>query len=163
MSMIGYFLAVKPERGEELAHDPAAVGTFVHEAIEDQDELGQDFLDLDKSWQAIHFLLTGDVEGGDAPLAWAVLAPTTIGEDLGYGPARLLSPDEVTEVSKALAPITADKMKRRFNKETLNERNVYPNAWRADDADYIAENFTQLKKLYESAARRRMSIVQWIS
>ena len=34
MSMIGYFLAIKPERGEELAHDPASVSAFVDEAIQ---------------------------------------------------------------------------------------------------------------------------------
>jgi hypothetical protein len=162
MSMIGYFLAIKPERAEELVRDPASVTSFLAEAIEEQDELGADFLDVDKSWQGIHFLLTGAVVGGDAPLAWAVCAPTAIGDDVGYGPARVLMPSEVVEVSKALAPITADKMKRRCNWDVMNERQIYPRGWKIGDEAYIAENFTQLKKLYESAARRRMAIVQWI-
>ena len=162
MSMIGYFLAVKPEQVDELVRDPASVATFVAEAVEDQDELGADFLDVDKSWHGIHFLLTGAVTGGEAPLAWSVFAPSTIGEDVGYGPARLLMPNEVADVSKALAPITADKLKRRCDWNVMNEREIYPQGWQRGDEDYIADNFNQLKKLYESAARRKLAIMQWI-
>jgi len=163
MSMIGYFLAVKPEQADELVRDPASVASFVAEAVEDQDELGADFLDVDKSWHGIHFLLTGAVMGGEPPLAWTVFAPTLIGEDVGYGPARLLMPNEVVDVSKALAPMTADKLKRRCDWNAMNEREIYPQAWRIGDEDYLADNFIHLKKLYDSAARRRMSVVQWIT
>ena len=161
--MIGYFLAVKAEQSEMLVNDPASVATFVAEAVEDQDELGADFLDVDKSWHGIHFVLTGAVTGGDAPLAWVVFAPTSIGEDLGHGPARILKPDEVVEVSKALAPLTADKLKRRCDWNVMNEREIYPRSWRSGDEDYIADNFNHLKKLYDAAARRRMAVVQWVS
>lgn len=162
MSMIGYFLAVSPEQCDTLVRDPASVATFVIEAVEDQDELGADFLDIDKSWHAIHFLLTGVVEGGEPPLAWAVFAPTSIGEDVGRGPARVLMPNEVVDVSKALAPLSADKVKRKCDLHVMNEREIYPRGWMSGDADYIAENFNSLKKLYDSAARRRMAILQWI-
>lgn len=162
MSRIGYFLAVKPEQADELMHDPSSVAAFVAEAVEDQDELGADFLDVDKSWHGIHYLLTDAVAGAEASLAWVVFAPTTIGEDVGHGLARLLMPHEVVEVSKALAPMTADKLKRRCDWSVMNDREIYPQGWRAGDEEYIAENFNSLKKLYESAARRRMAIVQWI-
>jgi hypothetical protein len=161
--MIGYFLAVKAEQMDELVRDPASVAAFVAEAVEDQDELGADFLDVDKSWHGIHFLLTGAVTGGEPPLAWVVFGPAAIGEDVGYGPARVLTPNEVVEVSKALAPLTAEKLKRRCDWNAMNDREVYPRGWRVGDEDYIGENFAHLKKLFESAARRRMGIVQWIS
>ncbi len=162
MSRIGYFLVVKPEQADELVHDPAAVAAFLADAVEDQDELGADFLDVDKSWHGIHFLLTGSAAPGDGPLASVVFAPTTIGADVGHGPARLLMPSEVIEVSKALAPMTADKLKRQCDWNVMNEREIYPQGWTAGDEDYIAENFAALKKLYDSAARRQMAIVQWI-
>ena len=162
MSKIGYFLAVKPEQGDELELNAAMVADFIAEAVEDQDELGADFLDIDKSWHGIHFLLTGAVTGGDAPLAWVVFAPTSIGEEVDHATARLLKPDEVVAVSKALAPITADKLKRKCDWTVMNDREIYPQGWRSGDEAYIAENFHSLKKLYESAARRHMAIVQWI-
>jgi hypothetical protein len=163
MSMIGYFLALKTEQVDELVREPASVSTFVADAREDQDELGADFLDADRSWHAIHFLLTGEVEGGEAPLAWAVFAPTLLGEDLGRGPARVLTPDQVTEVSQALTPVTVDKLRRGSDWSVMNERQIFPGGWRKGDEDYIADNFKQLKKFYESAARRRMAVVQWIT
>lgn len=159
MSKIGYFLAVKPEQGDELVNDPTAVAGFLDEAVDDQDELGADFLDIDKSWHGIHFLLTGGATGGEAPLAWVVIAPT----EIGGGSARLLVPDDVVTVSKALASITADKLKRKCDWAVMNEREIYPQGWQSGDEEYIAENFTALKKLYDSAARRRMAVVQWIS
>ena len=163
MSKIGYFLAVKPEQGDELALAPAMVADFIADAVDDQDELGADFLDVDKSWHGIHFLLTGAATGGDGPLAWVVFAPTWIGEDGDHATARLLRPDEVVAVSKALAPLTADKLRRKCDWSVMNDREIYPQGWRSGDEEYIAENFSSLKKLYESAARRRMAILQWIS
>lgn len=160
--MIGYFLVIKSEQSDALVKDPVSVASFVTEAVEDQDELGADFLDVDKSWHGIHFLLTGAVTGGEAPLAWVVFAPTPIGENLSHGPARLLMPNEVVEVSKALAPMTADKLKRRCDWKVMNEREIYPQGWRIGDEDYLADNFNHLKKLYDSAARRRLSVLQWI-
>ena len=157
MSRIGYFLAVKAEQAEELLHDPAAVAELLHEAVEDQDELGADFLDVDKSWQGIHYLLTGAVSEGEAPLAWAIFAPTKIGTRPSEDAARLLTPNDVVEVSKALAPLTADKLKRKCDWAAMNDLEIYPQGWRSGDEEYIAENFTALKKLYESAARRRMA------
>ncbi len=63
-------------------------------------------------------------------------------------------PHDVVEVSKALAPMTADKLKRRCDWNVMNDRKIYPQGWRAGDEEYIAENFNRLKKLCESAARR---------
>jgi hypothetical protein len=177
MSMIGNFLAVTADKLNELVRDPAGMREFLDASVEDQDELGADFLDVDKSWHGIHFLLTGDkgrvaresrveaesVREGEPPLRWAVIAPTEIGEDIGYGPARVLTPDQVIEVSKALAPVTADKLKRKCDWQLMNDSEIYPRGWRAGDEEYIAENFTQLKKLYESAARRRMGVIQWLT
>ena len=162
MSMIGYFLIVNAEQIDELVRDPTSAASFVEAAVDDQDELGADFLDIDKAWHGIHFLLTGSVWEGDPPLRWAVFAPTQLGEDVGYGPARLLTADQVVEVRKALAPITGDHLKKKCNWTLMNDSEIYPQGWRAGDEDYIAENFAQLKKLYESAARRRMGVVQWV-
>ncbi len=161
--MIGNFLAVTGDKIEEFIRDPAVMPVFLHSAIEDQDELGADFLDVDKSWHGIHFLLTGTVREGEPPLAWVIFAPKEIGEDLGHGPARLLMPEQVAEVSKALAPITGDKLKKKCDWTLMNDSQIYPQGWRNGDQDYIAENFTQLRKFYESAGRRGMGVVHWLT
>jgi hypothetical protein len=161
MAMIGNFLAVTVEKLDELMRDPAAAPPFLAAAVEDQDELGADFLDVDKSWHGIHFLLTGSVREGEPPLKWAVFGPVATSADVGDGPARLLTPDQVVEVNRALVAITADKLKKKCDWQLMNDREIYPQGWRAGDEDYLAENFMQLKKFYESAARRRMGVIQW--
>mgnify|MGYP003581422094 CR=1 FL=1 len=162
MSMIGNFAAVSASRLDELIKNPEQIGDFLEEISEGAEGDG-DFLDVDKSWHGIHFLLTGSAWEGDAPLKWVVLAPTEIGEDVGYGPARILKPPEVAEVSKALVPITVDQLRVRYDCEVMNKSEIYPQGWAHDDADYILGNFEDLKKLYESAARRSMGIIQWLN
>ena len=162
MSKIGYFLALKSEQLEALVREPASVGEFLEIAVDEQDELGGDFLDIDKSWQGIHFLLTGTLEAGEQPLGWAVFAPTAIGEDTAHGRARMLTVEQVAEVHKALIAIPADKLKRKCDWQLMNDREIYPGGWRAGDESYITDNFTSLKKFYEAAARKRMAVVQWV-
>ena len=163
MSMIGSFLAIPSEKLDELTREPDAIEEFLHATVDDQDELGGDFLDVDKAWHGIHFLLTGSADAGEPPLQWAVFAPTEIGGDVGYGPARALTPDQVIEVSKALAPITPDKLKRRCDLTAMNAAEVYPQNWEEGDESYLADNYASLKKFYEAAARRRFAVLQWLT
>lgn len=161
--MIGNFFAVTRAKLDELMREPGALPDFLDATIEDQDELGGDFLDIDKSWHGIHFLLTGSAKEGDAPLSWVIFAPLALGDDAGCGPARLLAPEQVDELSKALAPITPDKVKKKCNWQAMNDAEIYPQNWRDGDEDYLGENFASLKRFYESAARRHMSVIQWFS
>lgn len=92
-----------------------------------------------------------------------MLAPREVGEDVGYGPARILIPAEVDEVSKTLASITADQLKARYDWKAMNNSEIYPQGWREGDEGFILGNFEELKKLYESAARRGMGVIQWLN
>src|SRR5271165_1779219 len=74
-----------------------------------------DPLNIDKSWHGIHFLLTSSAWGGTPPLSNAVLGGTEFGPDLGYGPARYLTPDQVKEVAAGLDRITGETLRGRFN------------------------------------------------
>ena len=66
-----------------------------------EDEPGEDGLNLEKSWHVLHYLLTGKAEEAPGPLGNAILGGTEIGGDLGYGPARFLTPQQVREVAVA--------------------------------------------------------------
>lgn len=54
-----------------------------------------DEVDLDKSWHGLHFLFTGTAWEGEEPACFLVLGGEGIGNDVGYGPARVLMPDDV--------------------------------------------------------------------
>lgn len=76
--------------------DPAAVSTLLFGDLEDDDaEMPEPDLDLDKSWHGIHYLLTGTAWGIGEGAGAAILGGDEIGEDGGYGPARLLDPETV--------------------------------------------------------------------
>lgn len=112
---------------------------------------GPDELNLDKSWHGIHFLLTGRIDEAPPPLGNAILGGTEIGEDLGYGPARYLTPDQVREVGQALAGITSDDFARRFDPQKIRQAGVY--ALENDaTADYCVQYFEKMVAYYRDAA-----------
>jgi hypothetical protein len=67
MSMIGNFLAVSAAKVEELMKNPEDIAAFLEEITESVED-NRDFLDVDKAWHGIHFLLTGSTWEGEAPL-----------------------------------------------------------------------------------------------
>src|SRR2546427_8330026 len=85
-------------------------------------------LDLDKSWQVLHFVLTGDAWEGSGPLRNAILGGTTIGADLGYGPAHYVTPSEVAAVAVALASLSEDLSQSPFDPSPLEGADLHPGA-----------------------------------
>ncbi len=82
-------------RGPDALRDPAAdlaADPDLFEVLLDDDP-SDEFLDLDKAWHGLHWLLTGTADDTDTPAGQAILGGTEIGEDKGYGPSRLLRPD----------------------------------------------------------------------
>src|SRR5262245_43187400 len=69
---------------------------------------GGPVLDIHKSWHGLHWLLCQSAWDGPEPLKHAVLGGQEIGEDLGYGPARLVDGAKVRAVAEALAGIGHD-------------------------------------------------------
>src|SRR6185312_399033 len=67
-------------------------------------------LDIHKSWHGLHWLLCQEPWDGPEPLKHAVLGGQEIGEDMGYGPARLVDATTVRAVAEALANISHDML-----------------------------------------------------
>jgi hypothetical protein len=97
MSMIGCYRRVTPTELRRLQSDPNSLNEFLYpeeeqlaamEALRDNTTppLSRNF-DVDKAWQAIHFLLCGDSLEGAPPLGNVVMGGKELGGDLGYGPA----------------------------------------------------------------------------
>ena len=88
----------------------------LHEAGGDPDAIGalldadHPQLDLDKGWNGLQFLLTGDTYLTTG-LGAALMGGDEVGDDLGYGPARWLTPAEVAAVSEELAGADIDALR----------------------------------------------------
>jgi hypothetical protein len=95
--------------GNEVVSITAAAGPG-QPSVDPADEL-----DVDKAWQGLHFLFTGDAWSGEPPLDFIGSGGTEVGEaDVGYGPARAFTSAEVREISAALDDITRDELAPRF-------------------------------------------------
>ena len=116
--------------------------------------------DLDKAWHGIHFLLTGRDEGGDIPAGFLLAGGQQVGsDDVGYGPARVLSAADTRAVAAHLERCTDADLRARFDPERMMALDIYPGIWDRDpDEDdvcgYLLEYWATLRRVVGGAARR---------
>ncbi len=154
MSMIGNFVALRPDKLAELKDDPEAIDAFIYP--EDEAAIPH-HLDVDKAWHAIHFVLNGQVWGGEGPLGQAVMGGEEIGDDIGYGPARFLTPGEVRDIAHALVHLSPAQFSERFNARALHEAEIYPQIWLTEGElarDFVVDHYRLMMDFYRDAAGR---------
>lgn len=149
--------AVTAAEAAELKDDPAAFWDLIERESDPPAAV-----DLDKAWHGIHWLLTGEVDRGDGPLAAAIMGGQEFGEDNGYGPPRLLSPSGVTAVASALGSVDLEDLRARYGAAAMSAAGLYPEIWEDEDNfdDYLAPNLELLKQLYEHAAAQGCWVLQ---
>jgi hypothetical protein len=158
MSIIGCFMYATDEEIRSLLAEPEQVPTFVRE----REKLGQG-LEVDKEWHALHWLLTGSEEEGEPPLNFILVGGTEIGHvDVGYGPARAFTSDQVQIINEALAPITSDDLLARYNGYAMS--GLYPNVWaRLEEEEQnragLAYHFDRLKRYINQAQAEGLGIL----
>lgn len=72
--------------------------------------------ELDKAYARVHFLLTGEDEEGEGPLAF--LCDETFGEsvayEFAYGPGRVLNHEQVGAVAAAVSQVSSLQLQARL-------------------------------------------------
>ena len=161
MSMICCLREVSDSEIRSLLHAPEQVVDFLEEE--------RDEIDLDKAWHGIHFLLTGSAWEGAEPLCYLVSGGQTIGDvDVGYGPARALAGRQVADFNSALASVTTDELRRRFDPRAMTEAEIYPEIWERDPQEddalgYLLEYFEELKTFVEKAAEGGKGMIVYLT
>lgn len=121
-------------------------------------------VDLDKTWHGIHWLLTGSHDPTDDVTSEVIFGGQPVGEDLGYGPARLLDPERVRAVASILRALPADELRQRVDLEAMSAADLYPDIW--DEADvfdeYLAPAYDELRAFYADAAHEGQAVIQTI-
>ena len=121
-------------------------------------------LSLEKSWHGIHYLLTGVAGGGRPPLSWAVLGDREIPEPerlMGHGPAHVLTAQQVSSVSKAVAKLNKEKFLRKFDSKAMKAARVYGVSG-AEDREYLWTYFQKLKAFYSQAAQQNNGVLSYL-
>lgn len=118
--------------------------------------------DLDKAWQAVHFLLNGSVYGSGR-LASLIAGGQPIGtEEVGYTVPRAMTSREVAEFATALSKVSVDELRRRYNGRLMDDCDVYPRIWSRDGeqgAEYVAENYEQLLMCVQTAVQKKLGLL----
>ena len=163
MSMCGSYLRVTDDQLEQVLNEPDLILDMLFPEDDAEFEAGR-YLDIDKAWQIIHFLLTGDALGGDEPLCNAVMGGTEIGDvEVVYGPARFLLPEQVVEVATALASISEDELWNRFDIAAVRKAKIYPQGWTGSERSYVLNYFNSLKTYFHDAANAQEPVILYLS
>ncbi len=130
-------------------------------------------IDIDKSWHAIHFLLTGtSLEGkGESPARWVVFGDhfsivVENGDECDPFTYMYLLPDQVKAVANFLTPITREILREKFDPSQLSKNSIYPIIWKRDGYEsfnYIANNFEKLVKFYQTAAKEDECVIAYLA
>lgn len=118
---------------------------------------------LDKAWHGIHYLLTESAESNNTLASKVIMGGESIGPDFGYGPAQLLTPDEVKEVAKLLKTQTAEALSKRYDPSKLRQAGIYPEVIWEREKDgalkYLLDYYSRLVAFYEMAAEKGYAVI----
>ena len=160
--MTGTFVQLTNAQFSRALSDPSALEGMIQPGQETP------VLDVDKSWEAIFFILTGSAlaEDPDHPMGRVVFSQQFFDEDqdMGYGPAHYVTPDQVKELNTELQLITDEEVRSRFDGQRMDEMSIYPEGWEEEGSfDYLADNFMELRSFYASAALNNAAVVFFVS
>lgn len=122
-------------------------------------------LDLHGSWRMLHFLFTGDAFEGALPAATLLAGGREVGEDLGYGPPRMLTLDETAAFARFLDGLDPDALTARLDGKAIKSLGLPCGAGEACAGalhEDLARYFLRLQAFVAAAAARRQGMLIWM-
>ena len=162
MGMVAMFKILDDLELASITADPDGVEDLLFpEDVEDPFE-GQ--YDIDKSWHAIHYLITGSTETNGTPAGDAILGGRPVGGDLGYGPARLIEPSQVKQIAEALQDVDLEAAYDDIDHSAANQADVYLGFEFSDNEKrHLCRFFDALRDAYSTAAFRESAVLTYLS
>ena len=86
-------------------------------------------------------------------------------EDMGYGPARYLTPMQVRNVSRALATVSPVQLIARWDAPRIAAADIYPQIWddTPENREYVSTNYEKLCDLFTVAANHGDAMIVWLN
>jgi hypothetical protein len=120
-------------------------------------------VNVEKAWHGLHYLLTGSAWNGPEPLCFMVCGGQAIGEaGFGFGPARVIPSQLVSQLHELLSAITEEQLWSRFNAVEMNAQQIYPMIWDESEEslrDEYIMYFRELKQFIAEADREKRALV----
>ena len=172
MGMIMYLLRISKQELENYIQTPSLFEEKLDVLYESEDN-DDAFLDIDKAWGGILYLLTGKAFASGSPedevdsLNRIFFSAQFFDEDMdvGYGPAHYLTPEQVAGIHHKIASLTEADLKARYDPEAMNEEEeLYPSLdWNEEIFEYLYSHFQALQSFFATAASRGEAIVTFLS
>lgn len=166
--MIGNFYRVSNEKLATYLEDSSLLDEDI--SAEDFEGNDPDLIDIDKSWDGILYLLTGNtldsLEEADPLLASVIIGRQVIDEtqEMGYGPANYNDQAQVKEIAAVVAGIPGAVLKAAFDSFKMTELEIYPGRWDDPGAfEYIETYYEQLRAFYITAAKNQQAVITYVS
>lgn len=158
MSMICILREVDELKLKKFTLEPEEVIHYIESS--DPNEL-----DLHKEWHSLHYLLTGSAWDGEEPFCYLIKGGEEIGEDLGYGPARVLKPNQVKRFCDALSQVSIEDLKKRYKPKQMEEEQIY--SFKANKRDEelksISNSFTKLKNYIREINAKNQALMIYLT
>lgn len=162
MSMISILVFASDDEIRQLLAEPERIEDFISEE--------RTSTDLDKAWHGIHWVLTGSADGGDEPHCYLLAGGEQVGDvDVGYGPARALTSQQVAAWDDALTTISREEFGRRFEPKAMLDADIYPQIWarsikgEEDTLDYLLQAYAGLQDFVAAARKERSGLLVYLS
>ncbi|MEW6735005.1 MAG: YfbM family protein [Acidobacteriota bacterium] len=155
-------------------------GNFFNEDFEESEEYDDScfpeeelakqgkYVDIQKEWQALHFLLTGKIEFHQTAKILPLLDSVIMGGhdtpyEATYGYYRYFTSEETQQIADMLANIEAIALKElhkdKFSQATNLYANQSPDKWNEEYWGYILDYFDDVKELFIKAARENYIVL----
>ena len=163
MGMYAMYQEVKKEDFKKLLESDDFFETI--EELEEKD--GTELCDIDKMWDALHFLLNGlSALYGDPQDN--ILSEFIIGskcfDDDSEEFARYIPTERVAEIANKLNEIDFQDYLKDFDMNKFAENGIYPDIWSYDEEreeimEELSEHFETLKEFYNKVAKNKNIVV----
>ena len=170
MKPIRYFWRLAPDAAARGARD----ASFLEDVLNGDEEGILEVFDVDRAWDAIHFLISANraypdqEEDADAlALDHSVLGGKLHkGVNRGSGPAGVVLPAEVKRIAELLDGLSQEEMKERFDPEAMDTAEVYPEIWKQEAEaawEYVWDYYLRFKEFYLRTAKEGSGVATMIS
>ena len=163
MGMCAIYQEVKQEDFKKLLESDNFFETI--EELEEKD--GTELCDIDKMWDALHFLLNGLSAIYGAPednlLSEFIIGSESFNDEAEEF-ARYIPTEKVIKIAKKLNEINFEDYLKDFDMNKFAENGIYPDIWSYDDEreeimEELSEHFETLKEFYNKVAENKNIVV----
>ena len=126
-------------------------------------DLGPDG-DYEKSWQGLHYLLTGTAWEGEPPLTFLMGGGRELELVDGDSPLLTHSSADTRRIAAALAGLSDEEVRRRVNPAEMKALDIYSGPWdEPERVEYLLEDMRRLRQTVSAVAGRELGLLVSIS